>query len=975
MKKRLLLLLSVGILTYSCAMAQVVINEYSAANFSDIADNYGEYEDWIELYNAGTSSINLNGYSLTDNSLYPQKWIFPAVNVPVGGYVLVWASDNNIKKLPDTLHTNFKLSGGEAISIYNNMKTLVDSKVVVDTKLEHSYGRLTDGGSSWGYFINPTPKTTNNVSVNFSSYNTDTLKFSLSSGFYTGQQTVSISGGNEIRYTLDGSEPTSSSTIYVGPLTIDTNTVIKTAKFDNGAVPFRSWVASYIFNENTKLPVFSLSTNNDYFFDYNTGIYVKGPNADTVSPYFGANFWQDWERPLYIEYFNKQKQLEISQLAGVRIYGNYSRGNDMKSLALMAKSKYGKDHFKAKFYAEKQVKSFEDVVLRNGGGDFNCTHYKDGYLQSTIGQFTGLDYQAYQPSIVYLNGKFWGLHNIREKISADYISENHGIDKGDVDLIETWGDSLAGTNNIWAIWWRATNSNLGTTNNYKAVADSFNIESMIDYFSSQFYVGNWDWPNNNIKYWRNQKKDRRYNFILWDLDLSTGLFDLSKVDGNNMDSVFKTTKFLSPTAAIFKSLNNNVGFRNKFINRYADLMNSLFLPSNMKTKALQYRDSIAADMPRHFEKWPPFQTWDKSVQDMIDFLDARPSYARQHLQKQFALTKQVNLTLAVEPAGAGFIKINSIFTDANPWTGIYYDGVPVTITAIANPGFSFDHWQSPTLILNPLATKTHTLNIDKNETITAYFTGSATDLKLTVSEINFYSPLSADAGDWIELHNYGTSTVDLSSWSVTDRNDYNRYTFPINTLLLPDQRLIVCSDSVKFKKIHGTTNKVKHQFTFGLDNQSDEIRIFNHLKELQQRIVYNSNNIWDNLAFGQGYTLELTDSQLDATQPTSWSKGCLAGTPFNAFTTNCPVGITDATYEMQNLQISPNPNNGEFSINSDKINGLAHVKIISAQGVEMWSNSNYNMGQAIRLQNTSGFYLIELQTTDGKKYSQKVIIE
>lgn len=972
MKKKLHLLL-VSLLLPLISFSQVVINEICIGNGSTITNFPNEYEDWIELYNGGSSAVNLNGYSISDNILLPKKWVFPNVSIPAKGYLMIWASEKDLKKSIDTLHTNFKISDNEPLVLYSNTNTLLDSKIILDTKLDHSFGRTSDGLTTWGFFDIPTPKKSNNTATSFATYNKDTLQFSHSAGFYNSAIQVSVTGGNTIRYTTDGSEPTTSSNLYTAPISISKTTVLKVAKFDNGQQPFKPFVATYFIGENITLPVFSISTKPSYFFDYNTGIYVKGPNASSSSPYFGANFWQDWERPLYVEYFDKNKIRQISQLAGVRIQGNYSRGNDQKSLLLMAKSKYGKDHFKEKFFTDKNIKSFEDIILRNSGGDYNITHFRDGFLQTTIGQFTGLDYMAYKPSVIFLNGEYWGIQNIREKISTDFIAENNGISKGDVDLVETWGTELAGTNNIWGLEWNAANNDMTQASKFKAVADSFDLNKMIDYFASEIYIGNWDWPNNNIKYWRNANGDRKYKMILWDLDLSLGLFDLSKVDGNNLDTIFKSKKSLSPTASIFKNLNKNIAFRNQFINRYADLMNSIFVPSKFKAKALAYKDSIAAEMPRHLLRWPGYDTWDNHIKKMTDFMDARPSYARAHLQNQFGLTKQVNLTLEVQPAGAGYIKINSIYTDVNTWTGVYYDGVPVTITAIPNPGYTFERWQSPTLIATPVTNRVHTLNISTNEKLTAYFTGTKTDLKLTLSEINFYSPTTTDAGDWIELHNNGTSSIDLSDWSIKDQNDYNKFTFPFNTILLPNQRVVLCSDSVKFKNVHGNTNKVLGQLSFGFDNQSDEVRIFDNKNNLFQRIAYSSSKIWDNKAYGQGYSLELKDSNLDPQVASNWSAGCIKGTPFDAYNSNCPQGIEDELSEENLVQVVPNPNNGLFKLVFYNNVNIESINVLNAQGISIWETNIKNESN-IDIQNLpSGIYFLRIKTATGKNKTLKVL--
>ncbi|HTF81690.1 MAG TPA: lamin tail domain-containing protein, partial [Cytophagales bacterium] len=225
--------------------SQIVINEVCINNASTIYDFEHEYEDWIELYNAGTTIQNLAGYSITDNTLQPQKWVFPNAVLAPGDYLIIWASDKNLKKHPDTLHTNFKLSENETIALYNTSHTLVDAKQIPNTRLDHSFGRINNGSLDWAFMKPSSPKAPNLEASSFMTYNRDSIKFSLKAGFYTGAQELTLAGGTEIRYTTDGSEPSPSSPRYTGPIHIDSTQTIKACKFDNQSQPFYTWAATY----------------------------------------------------------------------------------------------------------------------------------------------------------------------------------------------------------------------------------------------------------------------------------------------------------------------------------------------------------------------------------------------------------------------------------------------------------------------------------------------------------------------------------------------------------------------------------------------------------------------------------------------------------------------------------------------------------------------------------------------------------
>jgi hypothetical protein len=872
------------------------------------------------------------------------------------------------------IHTNFKISNGETIYLSNASGSLVDSKLIpTNLRNDQSFGRSPSGNSNWAFFITPTPGALN-TGTSFNSYCTDVITFSKPAGFYSSTQTITLSGPTTIRYTLDGTEPSASSTLYTGPITITSTKVLKAICANAGSFPEKSYVNTYFINESTTLPVWSISTAPSNLFDYNTGIYEMGPNAQTNRPYFGANFWEDWDRPVYVEFFEKDKSRKIAQGADVRIFGNWSRANDMKSLLLMAKNKYGDDQFRYKLYFDKPIDKFEDIALRNSGNDFNVTHYRDGFIQSEISRVTELDYQAYRPSIVFINGNYWGIHNIREKIGADFISENHSISKSEVDLGETWGDSIAGTNNIYYLHAYSQNLDMTNNTNFKFVADSFDIDNMIDYFASQIYISNWDWPQNNLKFWRQNNGDRKFRYILWDTDISLGIYDLQDYNYDQMGRIKNTVGLdRGPHAAIFNNFLKNTAFRNQFINRSADLMNTVFLPTKFRAKAFAYRDSIAPETNRHFGRWPSWIDWSTAVGDMVNFIDNRIGPARDQIESNFNLTKQVTLTLAVQPAGAGIIKINSIYPDTYPWNGVYYDGVPVTITAIPNPGYTFTNWQSPTLIPSANTNKSITLNLSVGETLTAYFSGSSASTNITISEINYSSNPSFNPGDWLELYNFGTAAVDLTGWHLRDNNNYHRFEFPSGTTLAAGARLVIAEDLTKFTTLFPSVSNVIGPLGFGLDNQGERIRLFKPNNQLFQTIPYSFLSPWPIAAAAGGFTLE-SNSNNNLNIGSNWTTGCPGGSPGAAMTLPCPTSVDDEK-PIAYLGVYPNPAKGEFHVRLPEngkwtltlINNLGivqHNQILDSSFEEVWIDAS---------DIKSGLYTVVLEN-DEKRFQTRLVL-
>jgi hypothetical protein len=1119
-------------------VAQVSINEVCTKSYHTIPDDFGQYSDWIELYNNGTSDVNLNGYHLSDDPASLLKWTFGNIIIKAKDYLLVFASDTNINTLPvlpdtvgnitpytityadsqatpiaglshvDTLdyhtilgveggknvisakmyfenntgfgklgysfafvymflvdwsatavdrsmynrvmvkgyiekgrkitvrfvqkdlaefwlgygyvlegnginnyvyevpivgdvgplntklltaiifeamppygtteirikdckfynakkyvHSNFKLSaGGETVILSNAAGTIIQQIDVPALHQDNSYGLQPDGSTNKLVFNAPTPGKTNNLAVAFSGYCDANLVFSIDAGFYSTPQSISISGSPDIRYTIDGTDPKAVSPLYVSPINLIKTTVIKAACF-NGKLPGKIYTNTYFINDKSTLPVFSISTDPANFFDDTIGIYVLGPHADSVNgPNFGANFWEDWERPVYIEFFNKSGTQCFEQGGATKIYGNYSRANPMKSLLLKCKKEYGADRFNYKFFNDKNIFSFDEIVLRNSGNDFNYTHIWDATNHEAVKNID-IDRMAYQPAVVFINGQYWGVHHIREKISEEYIFNNHGVYPKKVDLSDAWGQAIAGKNNLPELVNVALTKDMSVDANYHLLADSFDIHSMIDYFAANIYISNWDWPQNNLKFWRPKEGNRQFRYLMFDTDVSLGMYDIFTLQTsafNQMGRLLDTSR-IDPHSRIFRALAKNKTFRDYFINRSADLMNTIYTPQNFKNVAYSLRDTIAPEMPKHFARWGP-SDWANNIAKLTSFMDARPPFARAQIQSEFKLKKQVNVTLNVSPAEAGFIKISTIYPPSYPWTGVYYDGVPVEIVAYPNPGYTFSYWKSDHIIATSNTSKNVILNIDTNDTFTAYFSGSKAALELTISEINYNSPITADAGDWLELHNYGTAAIDISGWVLKDEIDYNMYSFPANTILEANGYLVIYNDSVKFSNIHPFVNNKTGPFSFNLSNGGGQIRLYDLKGNNYLSMTYNDSVPWPMQADGNGYTLELLDPKKDMSSAGNWVAGCLKGSPGKAYDKNCTSEIAEDLM-ISEIQCYPNPNEGIFNLvyqseNTEDLN----IRIINLQGQMIYE-------QSIQSPVNGGVYTIDISGSPAGIYS------
>jgi len=785
------------------------------------------------------------------------------------------------------LHTNFKLSAkGETVLISNPQNIILDSLSYPFTHLDNSFGRQNDGMANTLIFSAPTPNKSNNNAAGYNSYTANPVS-TLPAGFYPLPQSLSLlspTQGSVIHYTLDGSKPDLNSPVYSVPIPIDSTMVVRAQAFKSNLLPSEVITNTYFIDEYSSLPSISISTAPGYFFDWDTGIYVAGPNADPKVPHFGANYWQDWEVPIHMEYFSPNGKQQFEQDLGCKINGGWSRSHDQKSLRILARSEYGKSTLDYQLFPDKPIHHFKRFLLRNSGNETNVVHFRDGLEQKNVQFETHNEIQDYKPAVVYINGAYWGVYNMREKISRFYLSENHpGINPDNVNLLQFSGYVIEGNNTgFLAMYDFIYNNNMADSANYNQVKQVLDIENFCDHFITETYYVNHDWPQNNIKYWQDPVGNSKWKYILTDLDFGLGF--IGSFSENDLHRARVATN--NYHSKMFNALLNNIEFKNYFVNRYADLMNTIFTPQHLKAKAFAFRDTIYPEMPKHFDRWysnmNSWLNWNIGIR-LVDFINYRPQYARAYIQMEFGLAKQVPITLNVYPEGAGTIQINTIEPDSFPWGGIYYDGVPVTITARPNPGYEFSFWESGILLPGQDTSKSITLNLDTSDYFTAYFFGSPDSAGIAFSEINYHSGLNFDGGDWAELHNYGNSDIDISAWVFKDSNDLHEFVFPPATILKKNNYMLIVQDTIKFKAAYPAVSNWQGPSGFGLSSLGEDLRLYDERGNLQAEASYLGGKPWPVLPNGQGPTLERIDFYNNPNNPGSWFSGCDGGSPGEAF--------------------------------------------------------------------------------------------
>jgi hypothetical protein len=828
------------------------------------------------------------------------------------------------------MHTNFKISAaGETIYLTNPSNILIDSLQTGDLPINVSIGRQPDGSDNWCYFNEPSPGQVN--SGECWPGITDAVQFSLPGGFYSSVIQLQLNTddpGDIIYYTLDGTEPGLASGIYTNTLYITVTTVVRAIAWHSGYLPGRSVTNTYLINVEHDLPVFSISTAPENLFDPVIGIYHDN------------NVWEDWERPVHVEFWDTDDSSGFSIDAGVKIFGGWTRTLPQKSLAIYARESYGYGEVDYPLFPDLPFEKYETFVLRNSGNDWQNTMFRDGLMTGLVAG-DGIDIQAFRPSVVYINGQYWGIHNIREKLNDRYVDMHYGIDPDTLDLLENqqWplnGDAIHYNQMISFI----TDHPMSDPDNYEYIKTQMDIENFITYEVSQIYFGNTDWPGNNIKYWRPRIQGGKWKWMLYDTDFGFGLVN---------DYTHNTLAFATDPAGpdwpnppwstfLLRQLLTNDEFRIDFINRYADLLNSSFRSNVIIEQIDQKRAAIQDEMPNQCARWGG-NTWQwlANVQVLQTFASQRKSHAQNHVIQHFDLVSDSQVTLDVFPESAGNIKISTLTLDDFPWSGEYFNGIPVEITATANPGYRFIRWEGSYFS----DTNSITLIFTGNKDLTAVFE-AYTPVELVINEINYNSAATFDPGDWIELYNPNAYEVDLTLWAFKDEEDSHSYSFEPETMIGSNGFLVLCADTLSFNSLFPNVLKYTGNIDFGLNGGGELIRLYDFSGLLIDSVRYDDAKPWPEEADGNGPTLELLDPGFDNALPESWTASGQNGTPGNP--NGIYIMIRDHEKEDPVVFIVPNPFTADTKFLL--VSGMeqeATIEIFNYSGLRVMAFSDINL--------------------------------
>ncbi len=623
------------------ASAGVYINEVMASPSS-------QKYDWVEIYNGSGQVVDLSSFGLTDDASKPRKWQFPSgTQIQPGQYLGVYLSGTSPTQLDGFLNADFALNveGGYTMALATPEGAIVDALYLPRQYGGISYGRVS-GESGCFYFAEGTPGSANSVSRYRG--RAKQAEYSIQGGLYkTGDAfsvELSAAPGSRIYYTLDCSDPDQSSTLYAGPIRVTGTTILRTRVYREGYLESYMDTQSYLYDVNNEgnVRVVSLVSDWDNLTSQDRGIMIKGPNATAEFPYGsmnrGANFWMDWEREAHVELYLPDGSQALSQECGIKLHGQYSRAADVKAFKVIARNEYGSNRFDCPIFTRRDYEDYQSFLLRASGQDYNMTFMRDSVL-TTLAEDTSVMYQESEVCVCYLNGEYYSMMYLRERISTHSICQFEGWEgmEDDLDLVKANNNVMQGSNDTYEAlidFLKANKGNLNTQEVYERIDATIDLQNYIEYMAIEIFVGNGD--TLNVKRYRNANTDGKWRWVLFDLDWA---FD---VDTNSIrrwldPQGMGTNKYTRTELFIACMLNDTI--RDRFLTYFGQQLATTFSTEAVMAKFEARYDVIDGLLPDYLQKLGMSEEkYNKQLKKLVEYAQTRPTKILEYFDGVFNFT-------------------------------------------------------------------------------------------------------------------------------------------------------------------------------------------------------------------------------------------------------------------------------------------------------------------------------------------------
>ena len=537
----------------------------------------------------------------------------------------------------------------------------------------------------------------------------DTPTFSVLSGQYDNpvQLQLSSSLGSNIYYTIDGSDPDNSDLSYQGAINIDSSMTVRAIAFNMNNEASDIQTAVYLIDVQHTFPIVYLAFDPFDFYDPETGIYT--------------NYLEDFEAPADITFFETDGSIRFSQPAKVEIQGSASAEFAHKSISVKAKKYNEEKLFDYPLFEDLPFEKYGSFVLRNSGQDWNKLGFRDAYGASLVADLSdvgaiidppNMDLQAYRPSIAYFNGEYRGIYNIRERLDKRYFKTHFDLEKNDYDLIKNLDKVKSGDIEDWHSYMDfLLHHDMSLSINYDSLQKLMDVDAYIDYLTLNIFINNHDWPGNNIRRYKEKTAGAKWRWMVYDLDFTFSLFnedgswDSGEYQDNSLNRLHTGLDWVWPnpewSTRPFRACIQNDTWRTHFINRMADQLNVLFAPDRLQNRLNEFIELYEPEIDAHRCKWfGCWDDWENSLSKVENFVSGRAPVVRQHFVQQYSeIFGTTTVTLTAQPMNGGQIEFSTLNLDSNqfPWTGTYFAGIDIPVTATPAPGYEFVGWSDPTL--------------------------------------------------------------------------------------------------------------------------------------------------------------------------------------------------------------------------------------------------------------------------------------
>ncbi len=856
----------------------LVINEFMAENVSGLKDEEGDWEDWIEIYNAGDTSVNLDGWSLTDDPHRPGQWVFPAVSLAAKRYLVVFASGKNRRPTVANarLHTNFKLGiAGEYLGLYNaespRLAVCELAPRYPEQRNDVAFGRHPSG--AWRYFTAATPG-----AANASTWMSDVLEpvhFSVPRGFFAKPFSLSLAcptPGAAIRYTIDGSAPSlTNGLLYTNLIGINATRVIRAAAFRSDSLPSKVTTHTYLYNQSPlrrTLPALSLVTASNHLYG-KTGIMEYNPR-NTLKHGLA------WERPVSAEWIQPEDNGGFQIDCGLRIQGggyirnlyNYRSGaipESKYSFRLYFRGDYGEGRLRQAIFPEVPVDSFDTIVLRAGMNDATNPFLRDEFarqLEADVGQVSARGTFVH----LFLNGVYKGYYNPTERIDADFLRTWHG-GANDWDLMAMGGEIREGDAVAWnGLRSYASANNLALPDKYLEIERRLDTTNFVEYLIPLIYADTDDWPHNNWRAARERTPGSRYRFYAWDAEWSFGYAnDVAHNTVANQLSNLSPPWGGSEIQTLFLRLKASPEFRLLFADR---VHKHFFNEGAMTDERLKIRYGWLRAMIA-----PAISGFNNTI--ATSWIPLRRRYLTNHLA-QAGLLASSNAPVFNQfggrvPRGFNLTLTNRLGTIHYTTNGadprVRFSG------AVASDAFSCTPGTSIVIDRTVLVRARSQWGTNWSAVTEAVFQVDAFGLPLRITEI-MYHPPGGEEYEFIELQNLSAVPIDLSGVHFEGVG----FRFAQGALLAGGARLLLISDAnptAFAKRYPGVA--VFGRYDGSLANGGERLALLDGANRTIVSVDYSDAAGWPADADGAGRSLEMTNPSGDPDDPGNWQASAQPG--------------------------------------------------------------------------------------------------